>query len=81
MRLKKNILADNRLTELGSDVHWVRVSNNEDIFTAARRLNVPYEELEDLETGFSGTLDVDFLRRFAETYDEKIFIGLGEDYV
>lgn len=79
--LKAKDLVKGGAATLGADIHWLRAYHEEDILTCAEKLNVDYRKIEALESGKAETIDLELIKNFATLYDEKIFIGIGNEYV
>lgn len=79
--IKSEDLIEGGAKTLGTDMHWLRALNEDDIISCAKKLNVDYRQIEALECGKATSIDLELIKKFTKLYKEKIFIGIGNEYV
>lgn len=81
IKLNSEDLVPQGMSALGTRMHWLRSSSEDNILICAQKLGVDYKIIENLESGNAATLDLELVYKFAALYGEKLFIGIGNDYV
>lgn len=79
--ISDELLSKNCRTELAAALHFMRYEAGEDLLTCAEKLMVCPQQIEQLENGFTASLDLNLALRFARLYGHKLVIypGNGND--
>lgn len=78
MLINHKILVSHNLEQLGKAIHYVRDSQNLNLFSCAKRLGIPYQKLDRIEIGKVKNFDLTLLFKFAKLTNTKIKISLEE---